>query len=309
MKLYINDADEGWIIDELKRQFIEYTSHSVVDDPKHADVIWLIAPWMWDRLDLKSLHIPTLCTIHHLVPDKIDIGEFANRDIEVCSYHVPNHFTKDQVSKLSRKRVSTIPYWGNFNIYHKEYRDECLARSALGLPQDKFIIGSFQRDTEGHDLKTPKLEKGPDILLEWIKAYAKERDVHILLGGFRRQYIISKLDGAGIDYTYMEKADLTTLLTMYESLDLYISSSRYEGGPQSLLECALTKTPVVSRYVGMADVVLAPNCIRDVDVYYPTEQDIKITEQNAINLDILTLINSYDSLIEYVGKYYAYSIS
>ena len=33
---------------------------------------------------------------------------------------------------------------------------------------------------------------------------------------------------------------------LYNCLDLYIVSSRLEGGPQAIIECALSKTPIIS---------------------------------------------------------------
>ena len=43
---------------------------------------------------------------------------------------------------------------------------------------------------------------------------------------------------------------------MYNSLDLYIVSSRNEGGPQSIPESCLTKTPIISTDVGCAKIFL-----------------------------------------------------
>jgi hypothetical protein len=41
---------------------------------------------------------------------------------------------------------------------------------------------------------------------------------------------------------------------------LYIVSSRFEGGPQSIMECAVTKTPIISTDVGVASAkYLAPD--------------------------------------------------
>ncbi len=37
-------------------------------------------------------------------------------------------------------------------------------RARWQLPTDTYLIGSFQRDTEGSDLRRPKLVKGPDVL-------------------------------------------------------------------------------------------------------------------------------------------------
>ena len=39
---------------------------------------------------------------------------------------------------------------------------------------------------------------------------------------------------------------------LYNLLDLYVVSSRFEGGPQSILECGITKTPIISTNVGIA---------------------------------------------------------
>ena len=36
-------------------------------------------------------------------------------------------------------------------------------RNKYGFNFNDFVIGSFQRDTEGKDLTSPKLIKGPDI--------------------------------------------------------------------------------------------------------------------------------------------------
>ena len=41
-------------------------------------------------------------------------------------------------------------------------------------------------------------------------------------------------------------ASITKMNKLYNILDLYIVSSRFEGGPQSIMECAVTKTPIIS---------------------------------------------------------------
>ena len=33
---------------------------------------------------------------------------------------------------------------------------------------------------------------------------------------------------------------------LYNCLDLYVVASRVEGGPQAIIECALSKTPIIS---------------------------------------------------------------
>ena len=47
---------------------------------------------------------------------------------------------------------------------------------------------------------------------------------------------------------------------LYNLLDLYIVSSRYEGGPQAIMECALNKTFNFNR-CGIASEVLSEESI------------------------------------------------
>ena len=45
---------------------------------------------------------------------------------------------------------------------------------------------------------------------------------------------------------------MSKLNLLYNILDLYIVSSRLEGGPQAILECAISETPIISTNVGVA---------------------------------------------------------
>ena len=51
-------------------------------------------------------------------------------------------------------------------------------------------------------------------------------------------------------------ADILLVNKLYNILDLYLVTSRIEGGPQAILECALTKTPILSTDVGVASEIL-----------------------------------------------------
>jgi glycosyltransferase involved in cell wall biosynthesis len=56
-------------------------------------------------------------------------------------------------------------------------------------------------------------------------------------------------------------ANLQEVSELYNCLDLYLVTSRHEGGPQALLECSLNKTPILSTDVGMANEVLTKECL------------------------------------------------
>ena len=65
-------------------------------------------------------------------------------------------------------------------------------KKLFNLPEDKLIVGSFQRDTEGSDLVSPKLEKGPDRFRDYIENL-KEKIEHNWL--MHREYIIGGVVG------------------------------------------------------------------------------------------------------------------
>jgi hypothetical protein len=237
---------------------------------EEADVIWLLADWCWRSVPLELLQKKrVVTTVHHVVPEKFDRAarmDFAARDSVTDMYHVYNQRAHDFVRPLTKKEVRLVPYWANNGRWRKT-GDKKELRAKHGLPVDGYLVGSFQRDTEGHDLKSPKLEKGPDLLADYLIERSKETDgFHVVLAGWRRQYVIGRLNDAGVKYTYFERPVQSVLNELYQTLDCYPVTARHEGGPQALIECGLLGVPVVSRPVGIAEQVLPPESI-NVDVY------------------------------------------
>jgi len=279
----------GFVIDFTK----EWMSHNldiVTEDIQGCDILWLLAGWRWNHIPENILrNKKVVLTVHHIVPEKFDINkinEFNLRDQFVDVYHVPCNKTKDQISQLTNKPVEVIPFWANQNLWYPNSDKEGL-RKSFGIDKDCFLIGSFQRDTEGHDLISPKLEKGPDIFCDIVEnLFLKNKNINVLLAGWRRQYVINRLEKAEIPYYYFELPDFEKLNSLYNCLDLYLVTSRYEGGPQSIIECALSKTPIISTDVGIAKDILSEDSIfregaapvPDTDYAFKKIQELKIPE-------------------------------
>ena len=99
----------------------------------------------------------------------------------------------------------------------------------------KDIMLALFRDTEGHDLISPKLSKGPDQFVQVVKYLNSiKNNLQVILTGKRRDYIMNQLDIENIPYKYFEMISFEKINKLYNLLDLYIVSSRYEGGPQSI---------------------------------------------------------------------------
>lgn len=177
------------------------------------------------------------------------------------------------LAEFPRKLVQLIPYWENDLIWFRTYGNEptrsledqvrqCKLKHKI--PENRFLIGSFQRDTEGSDLVSPKREKGPDIFCDYVDQLA-ERDgrqnLHVILTGPRRQFVKTWLSSSGISFTHHENATQQDLRELYSLLDLYPVTSRYEGGPQAFIECACIGVPMISTPVGVAEQYLQPQSI------------------------------------------------
>jgi len=128
------------------------------------------------------------------------------------------------------------------------------ARETLGLPASAFVAGSFQKDGVGWgEGLEPKLIKGPDVLvaaLERLRGLVPE--LVVLLTGPARGYVLSELERLGIPYRHVVAGPRAELARAYHALDVYLVTSRQEGGPKGVLESMATGVPLVTTSVGQA---------------------------------------------------------
>ena len=285
MKVYLSNLNESWIVDRLRKEWYEYNSSVSTEQIKEAEIIWIIAPWLWKKLSKKYLKNKiVVCSIYHFEDTDFEhkkIKEFQQRDFYVDAYHVISLKTKLDLEKFTNKKIFYIPFWSDENIWF-EIVDKNNLRKKYGIPLESYVIGSFQRDTEGSDLKSPKLIKGPDRLIEIIKKKAEEiDDLIILLTGKRRQYVISELEKLKIPYKYFEMVNTEIVNELYNCLNLYIVTSRKEGGPQSIIECGLSKTPIISTDVGIASEFLHNSSIFNMNNFQDARPETEYAYKKA----------------------------
>jgi glycosyltransferase involved in cell wall biosynthesis len=137
-------------------------------------------------------------------------------------------------------------------------------RARLGLNEDDFVVGNFHRDSLERDLEKPKAQKGPDIFLEVVSEARKlQPSLKVLLAGPRRHWLRRELERRGIPFVFsgsvLAADDFSVnvlpreeLNRLYAALDCVVISSRWEGGPYSVLEALFAGRPVISTPVGMA---------------------------------------------------------
>ena len=303
MKIFVSKINESWIVDRQRREWYKYNQDISTRFLFNSDIVWIISPWTWKNISIKNYKDKKIvCSIHHIDFDKFindEKKEFYERDEIVDTYHVFSKSTEKQLKEVTDKKIVRVPYWVNQNIWY-EIKEKNNLRLKFGFQHNDFLVGSFQRDTEGKDLTSPKLSKGPDIFLKKIIEINKsQKNLKVVLSGKRRNYLIRELEKSRIRYSYFEMTDLKTLNELYNVLDLYMVTSRVEGGPQAILECAISRTPIVSTDVGIASEILHKNSIIDLE-YNTGSPNVDYAFKNAVKYLLPEGMNKFRNFFEII---------
>jgi hypothetical protein len=290
MKVYLSKISESWVVDRMREEWYNNNVAISVENPKHADLVWIISPWLWKKESRRILKTKTvICSIFHLedkdFSDK-NLKEFRKREAYVDCYHVISLKTKKDLEKITNKKIIHIPFWVNRDIWF-DIKDKDVLKTKFNIPKESFVVGSFQRDTEGSDLISPKLIKGPDRFVKIVNEMNSQlENLTVLLTGKRRQYVISELEKKNINFSYLEMVDFNTLNELYNTLDLYIVTSRIEGGPQAIVECGITRTPIISTDVGIASEILHKNSIFNMNNFMKAKPNVEFAYKKSKELGI-----------------------
>lgn len=306
VKVFIPAPNEDWIGDITTSEFCSKTLHQIVSNHAEAEIIFLYSKWIWNHVPFETLVTkPCITTVHHIVPEKARQFDFTNFDRFTDVYHVPNGKTEEMLRRYTNKRIKILPYWIN--------QDRWYATDDDTVSNDKIILASFQRDTEGSSLgpfcvPKPKLEKGPDIFVDIVRRFRRD-EVIPLVPGWRRDYI---KDALASDYDLISSdgklahGEMNALYNdVRKNSGYYLVTSRYEGGPQAIIEAAQTRTKILSTDVGVAPDVLHPDCIcHSVDDFErkirsnAIEHTVEFNFQKVQELKMDNIIPVYDEFIK-----------
>jgi glycosyltransferase involved in cell wall biosynthesis len=263
--LYIVSDSAGWVLDEEAKEFKRSVQKLglkvfIVDRMMNiSQVVHYTSQFALSQNIYKSKNKISIDYFH----GKPELGESYKKCFDALALH---H------KEISRIRVSTkgmeslILSSGidpskvfriHIGIHISQLPPQTLekkksARKVLGIPEDAFVIGSFQKDGIGwEEGNEPKLIKGPDIFLKTVSLLKKNiPNVWVLLSGPARGYIKNGLDTLGIPYKHTYVSKYEEMSGLYDTLDLYLITSREEGGPKACLESMSKGIPLVTTEVG-----------------------------------------------------------
>ena len=276
MKVYLLGRDRmGWSIDrdrEHTARALTAAGHRVVATPLFADVVYCV--W-WNVLAARRRRL--LARIRPVVAVATnDFGyqeeTFARVSGRVDRWAVANSGQHGFLAAhgVAEERIHHVPFYVDETLCRppEREREELAAAAGVdpGALRNRFVVGSFQRDSLGADLRQPKWQKDPDLLAAVLEAADPER-ILLLLAGPRRHYLLEQCRRRGIPYLFVGQEPppgswdddihvntlpLQRVAKLWQLLDAYLVTSRAEGGPKAILEGGLTGVPVISTPVGMA---------------------------------------------------------
>lgn len=192
---------------------------------------------------------------HGTDKDKDYIGLLPEVSKDLAVIHTSCTITSDQLIKwgADEKKITIIPIGVDVGLFKgAAINDREKIRRKLGIPDNAICIGSFQKDGEGWgEGNSPKLVKGPDIFCDVVDKLKKRYPVFVLLSGPARGYVKKRLESSGIPFRHLYLKNYLNVAPLYRALDLYVVTSRAEGGPKALLESFASGVPLVSTDVGM----------------------------------------------------------
>ncbi len=278
-RVHFTTGDEaGWAIDEdlrLLRGSLDGVCESTsLARAEAVHAVWWQKLLRFSRRDFRGKHV--LCYADNAPFQYASAPEFLKAR-ELVTLWIGR--SREAVAQFTALGIGSrfAPYTFDPAVFHPLPPEDAERRALVAqwrIPTDQYLIANFHRDTEGGDLRSPKLQKGPDAFLEIVaRLHDEGAHIHVLLAGPRRFYLRTQLARRGVPFTFIGKdtdgrddfginiLPRTTLNVLYNIADLHLITSRWEGGPHSVLESAATRCKVVSTAVGIAPDVLAPECL------------------------------------------------
>ncbi|MEI8140655.1 MAG: glycosyltransferase family 4 protein [bacterium] len=156
---------------------------------------------------------------------------------------------------IAPAKLHLIPIGITLSLFQKQTAElKQQFRAKYGIPQSATVVGSFQKDGIGWgDGLEPKLIKGPDIFVQAMAALkSRIPELCVVLSGPARGYIKAGLKKRGIPYRHFNLPHYADIGELFQTLDLYMITSRQEGGPKAVLESMASGIPLVTTRVGQA---------------------------------------------------------
>lgn len=267
MKLLLVLTNPYSSLDVLARASIDAVAN------ENIEVYWLYKSMFEELAEKYPLHLKFFNVIHFINSVECFSYQIISEAAKVCgiisTYHhrqftdIPEQFNLvDRFFYVSRFLEADIRTFGipdeKTNLLHNGVDTDIFKPDKQVAKESGFRIGFF--GAKPPDESTDR--KGVSLLLEaaqYIKKHGLSPEFIIVGHGWKD--LVIHLKNIGFTVYYFVNAEWDDLPHLYNKLDLYLITSRLEGGPLTLLEAGACQIPIISTPVGLALEVLSdPEC-------------------------------------------------
>ncbi len=305
--LLIVGDNAGWAIDEEAAALLDIAKNLNIPAEKVKRVFFNIPQAVHYTSQFALQYERIYKSRHHISVDYYH-GKSEQESFKKCFEALRQHHEKIKRVRVSTKemeafikssgidpgKVMRIPIGIDLEIFKPQTPEKKqLSRLNLDIPKDAIVIGSFQKDGVGwNDGNEPKLIKGPDVFLKVIEKLKKEvPDLWVLLSGPSRGFVKNGLEKIGVPYRHQYLPNYKDVSNLYDALDLYIITSREEGGPKACLESMAKGVPLVTTAVGQCR-----DLVQNGENAMMTEID-NVSELTSLSLEVLSKSKLREKLV------------
>jgi glycosyltransferase involved in cell wall biosynthesis len=318
---------QGWSIDNDRlytEKALKELNYTIVKSTCKANIIFnvwysyilkkkfmLLTRWKGER---KIVNVIT----NDPEDNKIDMKNYSSfTDYWICANNKQKQFLLSQ--KIPNRQLFINPFYVDETRFLKLELNKKKIAEHLKIDfnkiENKFLIGSFQRDSTGGDLSKSKWHKNPELMIEILNRCDKNKMV-LILAGPRRHFVVKECRKHMIPYIFVGDEScidkmiddvginnlcLKNMNLLYNLIDLYLITSVSEGGPKAVIEAALTKTHVLSTTVGFASDLLdqsslcmnAEDFIAKIDTMI--SNPLSTNERIRKNYEVVSEINNFEA--------------
>lgn len=268
-KIYYITDKANWVLDEIADSLRHYIGKDAFNISYPNDIASLSNSIIHfttiynlnEMLKTYNSNNRYVITVFHIAKEHLELVRLLSDNQEkISSIHTSCNITRNELIKngINFDKIIIIPIGIDINDFIKSKKlNKNEVRNKLGIPGHTVVIGSFQKDGNGWgEGDEPKLIKGPDIFCKVCGELKKRYDIFVLLLGPARGYVKKNLDSMGIRYLHIFEQNYEKMYYYYCALDLYLITSRIEGGPRALMESMASGVPLISTRVGQAPEII-----------------------------------------------------
>lgn len=262
--IYYIIESANWAVSEVAKDILPHIKNYKIKCVTRTDFInkraiihyGSLNTFLGDKNIEKCKDNKIIVTCFHIVDSDPRKYTIADKDRYVYKWHTSCNITKNKLIELGidERKIVVIPISvniDNYKIIKKIQKDE--QKRKFEIDDKKIVIGYFQKDGDGWgEGDTPKLIKGPDIFCDALEKISRKYNVLVILSGPARGYVKRRLNEANIPFKHFVFDEAKEVAILYQLIDIYMVTSREEGGPRAILESMASGVPIISTNVGQA---------------------------------------------------------